>query len=189
MRPLLVFSLVLGAVLCLGGAAYAQQQESRIQQILKPDESRGFDLDHAKSFGGAKSFQRKPDKNFSLRSVSTPQKFNAKEFLTGKFHNEKSFWMGDFKYSVSQANTSSPFQFLMPGKKYSTKDVPVKDATGYDKHYNDAATVATRDFRGKERNKLNMHLTPQQAANNGYQGTLTELKTIDDVRTLLNKSK
>ena len=186
MRPLLFFSLVLGGVLCLGAAAQAQQQESRIEKILKPDRNQSFDLMQAKKFG-SKSFDSKTSRNFQLKSVSTPQKFNAKEFLTGKFHNEKSFWMGDFKYSAGE-NFNLPHSFQLP-KNFSTNAVVVNRATGLDKHY-DAANIPTRDYRGTERNKMRSHLTPQQAAQNGYDaGELKELKSIDDVRALLNKSK
>lgn len=188
MRPSLFLPLLLGGLLCLGGVARAQQQESRMDQILKPDLGRAFNISKEKQFG-SRGFDSSTNRVLDTRNAATPKKFEAKDFLTGSFHNDKSFWMGDFKYSTSSASTGSRFLFLFPSKKYGTKDVAVK--TFHDKgSYNDSAvTTPTRDFRGKEREKLNKSLTPEQAANNGYRGDLTELKSIDDVRALLNKSK
>ncbi|MEI8235005.1 MAG: hypothetical protein WCH57_10005 [Verrucomicrobiota bacterium] len=186
MRRHLFLPLVLGGLLCLGGGARAE--DSRMDQILHPGTERAFDLTKEKRFG-SKAFDSRSNKVIEKKSVFLPQKFDTKTYLTGGYHNDKAFWMGDFKYSVGAANTTPRSLFLAPGKTYQTKAAPVKDAPGV-KQYTDASTMLpTRDFRGKERQKLGTLLTPQQAANNGYQGDLTELKSIDDVRALLNKSK
>ena len=130
----------------------------------------------------------KGSRNIELKSVSWPKKFDAKEFLTGNFKGDKPFWMGDFKYATAEANTTPRSQLVLPKNSDAGKSAAVKSARESQKHY-ETGTVPTRDFRGKEREKLNTSLTPQQAANNGYRGGLTELKSIDDVRALLNKSK
>lgn len=188
MPPSLLFPLLCGALLCLGGVAGAQEQESRINQILKPDLGRAFDLTKEKKFG-SKGYENQNGRFSQIKSAYMPQRFQAKDYLTGSFHNEKSFWMGDFKYSVNEANTKSRFSFLLPGKTYGTKDVPTKAFSHQGTYRDSAVTSPTRDFRGKERDKFKSHLTPEQAANNGYRGDLVELKSIDDVRALLNKSK
>jgi len=180
--------LMLGGALCLGSAAQAQQQEEKINRILRPDENKSFDTSLQKKFGTT-GFNSSTGKTIVVKKVPESRPYNIKNFLAGTFHSEKSFWMGDFKYSgTSEANTQPRHLFTLPEKSYSAKPVAMKSATGWDKKY-DAASVPTRDFRGKERAKLNVPLTPEQAANNGYQGELTELKSIDDVRALLNKSK
>ncbi|MDD5349711.1 MAG: hypothetical protein PHQ12_05820 [Chthoniobacteraceae bacterium] len=165
-----------------------QPPDPRIEQILHPDTERSFDLSKEKHFG-AKGYDSRSNKVMELKSPVLPQKFKAKEYMTGSFHNEKSFWMGDFKYSVGGANTTPRSLYLAPEKTYQTKAAPVKDAAGL-KKYTDANTMLpTRDYRGRERQKFEHELTPEQAANNGFRGELMEMKSIEDVRTLLNKSK
>ena len=183
----LIFQLVLVGALCLGGAAHAQQQEEKINKILHPDMNKSFNTSMQKKFASTNAFNSSTNKVIELKTVSESRNYSIKSFLTGNFHHETSFWMGDFKYSASETNPL-PRSFMLAGKSFNTKTVAVKSATGFNKHY-DAANVPTRDFRGKERGKLNAHLTADQAANNGYRGELTELKSIDDVRALLNKSK
>lgn len=185
MRPLLFLPLVVWGVLCLGGAAHGQQQDSRIEQILNPNRGQAFNLMQAKRFG-AKSFEAKAGPTFLVKPVSTPQKFNASEFLTGKFNNGKSFWGGDFKYATDKPSPTSRFFSWFPTKLFGTKSVAVKSAN-VEKTYETGA-LATRDYRGRERQKFGRPLTPEEAAN-AYDGPITQLKTIDDVRDLLNKSK
>ena len=147
-------------------------------------------MQEKKGGSGIKSFTGKIDQNVGLKGSAIPQKFDAKAFLSGKsFDTKSAYWAGDFKYSISDKSASSRFLYIFPVKNYNNnKVVPVKGATGSEKRY-EAASVPTRDFRGKEASKLNVSLTPEQAAKNGYQGDLTEMKTIEDVRALLNKDK
>lgn len=187
MRPLVLLSLLLAGGLYPGGALQAQQQESRMDKIIKPDLTKSFDVSMSKSFG-SKAFDNKGSRSVESKSFSLPEKFNSKEYLTGGFKGNKPFWLGDFKYSTADANTTPRSQLILPKNSDATKSAPVKSARESQKHY-ETGTVATRDFRGKEREKLNTSLTPEQAANNGYRGGLNELKSIDDVRALLNKSK
>ena len=187
--------LMLGGALCLGSAAQAQMQEEKINRILRPDESKSFDLSLQKKFGTT-GFNSSTGKVIEVKTVTESRQYNIKNFLTGTFRSDKSFWMGDFKYSsASEANTQPRHLFTLPEKNYSAKTVAMKSATGWEKKY-DAANVPTRDFRGggafastKDAGKIHVPLTPEQAANNGYRGDLSELKSIDDIRALLNKSK
>ena len=185
-RSLLCLPLVVGGVLCLGGAAQAQMQEEKVNRILHPDMNKSFDTSIQKKFGSSSFNNNTNGRVIEMKTVSESRKFNIKSFLTGKFSNDKSFWMGDFKYDLGNSKTLSR-SFALP-ESFLTNAAPVKRAQGIDKHY-DAASVATRDYRGTERNKMRAHLTQQQAAQNGYDGELKELKSIDDVRSLLNKSK
>lgn len=162
--------------------------DSRMDQILHPSTERSFDLSREKSFG-SKDFSGNENKVVETKGTYLPQKFSAKEYLTGGYHNDKSFWMGDFKYSVGDANTTPHTSYLAQKKTFQTKDVAVKDAAGI-KKYTDASTnLPTREYRGKESQRLNTELTAEQAAKNGYGGELKEMRSIDDVRALLNKSK
>ena len=188
MRPLASLSLLLGGVVCLGVAAQAQQQESRMDKILHPNLQQNFDLDMAKSAGTKSYDSSKTSSSVPLKPGFWTKAFSPKGFLTGAFHGDKSFWLGDFKYTATEANTSARIPFALSKKSYDTTPAAVKTANDAGKQY-DARTLPTRDFRGKEMDKFKSHLTPEQAANNGFRGDLTELKSIDDVRALLNKSK
>jgi len=188
-RSLLLLLLILGGGLCLGVVAHAQQQEEKMNKILHPDMNKSFNLSMQKKFG-TNGFNSSTNRVIEMKTVPESRRYDIKSFLTGAYHNDKSFWMGDFKYSgVNEANTQPRHLFTLPGKNYSSKTVAVKGMTGVDKHYDAATNVPTRDFRGKESERLRTQLTPEQAANNGYRGELNELKSIDDVRALLNKSK
>lgn len=187
MRPRLALPLLfLGAVLCPGAALLAQQQESRIAKILNPDPTRVFDVDSGKTYG-AKTFYSRP-RAADPKAYNLPDRFNAKEYLTGGYQGQKGFWMGDFKYRANAANTTPRSELVIPKNREAGKSAPVKADRDAQKRYA-TGSVPTRDFRGKEREKLNTLFTPEQAANNGYRGDLQELKSIDDIRALLNKSK
>jgi len=187
MRPPLALPLLfLGAVLCPGAALLAQQQESRMEKILNPDPSRMFDFSSGKTYG-AKTFYNRA-RAVDSKGYNLPARFNANEYLTGGFQGQKGFWMGDFKYHATAANTTPRSELVIPKNREAGKSAPVKTDRDARKRYQ-TGSVPTRDFRGKEREKLNTSLTPEQAANNGYRGDLHELKSINDIRALLNKSK
>lgn len=160
-----------------------------MQKILKPDQNQTFDLMKGKAVIG-KAFEKKANPSFDLKSVYWPKIFNAKSYLTGRFVADKAFWMGDFKYASGEgaANLKPKSSLSFLQKQYATKTVDSKTADVTGKTY-DTRSVATRDFRGKEKDKLKRQLTPEEAANNGFRGELKQLKSIDDVRDLLNKNK
>ena len=188
MRRIALLPLFLGGLLCLAGAAQAQQQESRIQKILHPDTTRQFDLTREKRFG-AQSYDGATGKSAPVKAAPAFRKFDGKEFLTGAYHTDKSFWMGDFKYNAGAEAIIKPRSLLLlPESAHAGKAAAVKTAPNTQKTF-EAATVPTRDFRGRESERFHRTLTPEQAAANAFEGPLTELKSIDDVRTLLNKIK
>jgi hypothetical protein len=189
MRSSLILPLIAGGLFCLGAAtSQAQQQESRIDKILKPDMTRQYD--YGKTATGSKAFNAPNGNSVAVENKSVGlRKFDAREYLTGGFQAQKTCWMGDFKYALDEKK-SSRFLYIFPTKNYKTQTVATKDFSSSQKKYSDAAvSTPTRDYRGQEREKLKQHLTPEQAANNGYRGDLQQLKSIDDVRALLNKNK
>jgi len=217
MRLSLLLPLLLGGMLCLGGPAPARadenakaqakadaelksslkhqrreqrnaQSDSRMDQILHPSTERSFDLSREKRFG-SKDFTGHESKVVETKGAYQPQKFSAKEYLTGSYHNDKSYWMGDFKYSVGDANATPHSSYLAQKKTFQTKDAAVKDAAGIKKYTDSSTNLPTREYRGKESQRLNTALTPEQATKNGYGGELREMRSVDDVRALLNKSK
>jgi len=172
--------------------------DSRMDQILRPNTDRSFNLMKEKSAdtSAAKLNTRSNRTPETTKKPWLPQKFNSKTYLTGGYRDSKSFWMGDFQYTVGAANTASRASFTDPSKKYQTKATPVKDAPDVRNYSDSALTLPTKDFRGggaftnrDDFRKFVTPLTPEQAANNGYKGELVELKSIDDIRELLNKSK
>ena len=104
-RSLLCLPLVVGGLLCLGGAAQAQMQEEKVNRILHPDMNKSFDTSIQKKFGSSSFNNNTNGRVIEMKTVSESRKFNIKSFLTGKFNNDKSFWMGDFKYDLGNSKT------------------------------------------------------------------------------------
>ena len=163
----------------------AQQQESRMEQILRARE-RSYDFQQGKTVR-SNAFYKSGKSAADPKPASLPAKFRAKDYLTGAFSGNKAYWAGDFKYSTKEAPTRSARESR---KTHETKQAATSTFRGQKQSADPALTAPTRDYRGSEaRRKDQGHLTPQQAANNGWKGDVHELKSIDDVRELLNKNK
>jgi len=180
--------LALGGVLCLHGEARAQERvdQNLNEQVRRWKEGHAFDLMKEKNFGTSK-FDNRKKKVTGKKIPFAPQKFDSKTFLANGYRNDKSFWLGDFQYSVKPADTT-PRPSLQPGRTYRTASVPVKAVPVLRDYPDPAVKVPTRDYRGQERQKMATPLTPEQAASKGYRGSFTPM-TIEDIRELLNKSK
>ncbi len=183
--------------LCLGTAVQAQskgkakneQPDSRMEQILRPDPYRRFDLVYDKK-AGTKGFSAPSGRMIETKAAET-REFRTKGFLANAYRADKAYSQGATSYNVSDSQKKKlSFTSWFQGKSYSTKaSTSPKDYQDNGKKYKDsAASTPTRDYRGKERDAMNRKLTPEQAANNGYKGDLREMKSIDDVRALLNKN-
>lgn len=193
MRSSLLLPLCIGAFLCLAASAQAREKEqpkdSRMEQILKPNPNRRFDLTYDKK-ADSKGFNMPSGRVIETKSAQT-QEFRTKGFVANAYRADKAFSQAGTSYDVSDTQKKKlSFTSWFQGKSYSTKasNLP-KDYRDNGKKYNDSAlSMPTRDFRGKERDAMNKKLTPEQAANNGYKGDLKEMKSIDDIRALLNKN-
>ena len=110
--------------------------------------------------------------------------FHAKNFESKEFAGSKGTWFGNFKFATKEKETRS-----FATKAAVTKAMPVNDARESGK------TMPSRDlpdgdrtYLGKERGKLN-HVPDEQSMRTFDRSQLMELKSIDDIRELLNKSK
>jgi len=182
---------VLAGALALGAGAQAQVQEKRIEQILKPDTTRAFDLRQSSVSG--KKFST-PDTPLPVKASPVLRKFDARSYLTGAFHANKTYWAGDFQFAASNKSASTR------GGNIATASYPIRSLPFPVQALSDKGAYfeANKEFSAraheskaweKTREKLLRQLTPEEAANVGYKGDFHELKTIDDIRALLNKSK
>lgn len=182
-----VLLLLLCGALCgsLCHRALAQEQERKlIDRIMKPDETVSFGA-QKKDFFNAKSF--KAD-SAHVNDFYMPQKFKAKDYLTGAYSGQKGFWKGDFKYGTAEADTKGKGMTPRIVKGYDTKAMPVKADRDATKNYGTGTYATdTSKVRGKSQDKIDIE--GPQALNTIQDGSFTELKTIDDIRNLLNKNK
>lgn len=159
-----------------------------MEQILNPNPNRRFNLVYDKKVPG-KGFNASTGGVVETKAAAVSKNFNTNSFVTNASHAAKTYSAGDTGYDAGATKKKFGFLSWFQGKSYTTKAASgAKDFGGNKKYGDTAVTAAPRDFRGKERDKLNKTLTPEQAANNGYKGDLKEMKSIDDVRALLNKN-
>jgi len=161
----------------------AQKQEARIEQILRPDPTRQYDFQQDKSYR-SRSFSKSSKKAMDPKAAYLPQKFRAKDYLTGAYSGNKSWWAGDFKYDTKDAQTRSFFQ---SGKTHQTKEAATNAFAGQKNYTTSAVTAATREYLGPEAAAVKRP-SDEVAKREGWKGNLQVL-SIDDIRELLNKSK
>ncbi len=166
--------------------AHAQEQERKLMdRIERPDMTRSFGADK-KDFMGSKSFSG--GGAAQVKDYSLLKNFRSKDYLTGSYSGNKGFWMGDFKYATQEADTEGRGAAAQARKKdFATKALPVKDLQDGGKTYA-SRTMATKAVEWKGRSQDKMDVQGPEAMNTIRDGTFTELKTIDDVRNLLNKN-
>lgn len=189
------FLLPLFALLISVAPAFAQQQESKLlDRVLKHDQTLEFDIAKASSFTGKASRTN----SARTKGFHIGQKYAPKEYKAKAFAGTKSAWQGDFKFSTREANTSGKYRIPNAQKEAETKTMRVKAAREAEK------SMGTREFANAQRPFLNRgrsqdQIDEGQAAGTNprvlqytlqdkWTGSLNELKTIDDVRALLNKN-
>jgi hypothetical protein len=196
MRSSLLIPLLLCGLLYLGTPVRAQEKDSRLEQILHPDPNRRFDLVYDKKVKN-KGFY---SPSGTVETKAAPVKsFTTSGYITAAYKGEKAYNSGKSGYDVSSTQKKK-FSFLswFQGKKYATKTASdTKDFAG-SKNFSDTnLTAATHDYRGggafqskDEPGKFKKNLSPDnRELPNTYGDGFQELKTIDDVRNLLNTSK
>ncbi len=180
-------ALLLGAIGFVRPASAQEQDRKLIDRIDRPNMSLDFGAQQ-KSFFGAKSFQG--GGSARVKEFYYAEKFKAKDFLTGAYAGQKGAWMGDFKYKTGDADTKGRGMTQKIVKEHATKEMPVKSSRDASKDYSTTETYVTRmsDFRGKSQDKIDAQ-GPEAMLTIQPDGTFTELKTMDDIRNLLNKNK
>ncbi len=188
MRPLLTAFLLLGywGAICLFPMPAEAQTQDRglMERIDKPDLHRSFIAQKGAKFGTS-AYQKTGEAY--VKEFYYPKKFSSKEFLTGSYAT-KPCWMGDFLYSTRAAKTPSWWD---AGKHFGTKTMATNAVYDAAKGYgaDKAVPAKTASIRGRSQDKIDLQGAAAMAGPMGYEGTLAPLKSIDDVRMLLNKNK
>ncbi len=181
------FALCLLILFLLATGVHAQttaKEQTLYERIMKPDTNKTFDPSATASVG-SRSFHSgaAPVKEFHF-----DQRFSAKPFAAREFSGAKSAWMGDFKFSTSPARAKGDYAGPHAGKQVDVKPVATKQASDAGKT---AATRelpgANRPYMGPEAAKLKQALDPNRLPRSSNE--LHELKTVEDIRALLNKNK
>jgi len=191
------------ALITTGGFALAQGglQRTNEDKILNWDLEKTFDTNQSAPF--RRSHGTFAAKGAQAKGFYIPQKVGLKEHRTREFAGTKNAWAGDFRFSTKEANTKGKYEIPNAGKPAETKTMAVGDARESRKSMPTRELVdADRTYLGKERQKLNRTLNPNEAADwrssagvaytdktVEMHGGIKELKTIEDVKALLNTSK
>ena len=159
---------------------------SRSAQVLgNPDMSREFNMGQISPSGRMDTKFRTKDANsdgFYFQQKFKPKGYEARGFET------KGWWAGDFKFSTKEATPKGKYEMPSATRTADTKAAPVKDARDAGK------TAATRDlpdgrrpYLGQEAAKMKTPLDPTNLPK--ITNEMHELKTVEDVKALLNKNK
>jgi len=158
----------------------------RSAQVLgNPDLGREFDVNQSSSFGRSNGTYRtnsaRTGESFYFQQKFQPKGYDAKDFKT------KGWWAGDFKFSTKDAAAKGKYEIPNVNQATATKTNPVKDAR-------ESGKIATtrdlpdggRAYLGKEAQKMKTPLDPMNLPK--ITNDMRELKTIEDVKALLNKN-
>jgi len=188
--------LLLAAALALPwGDACAQEQESQlVTRLLRPNTDLEF-TGFGREFNGQKAFNGSGRVN--LKSFYFSERFQAQEYLTGAYYGQQTFWRGDFQYRTKEANTEANENVRRMQRDFATREVDtVKDnqtARDAAKSPHDSGRKSWDSGKstaviGRSQARFDKEgLAGQQKA--GWTGDLTEIKTVEDIRNLLNKDQ
>ncbi len=153
----------------------------RAAEIYVADPNKTFDPHKTPGFG-SRSFSAKGSQ---VRDFRYAQRVESTGFRTKDFVGSKTASMRDSKYETSSARTKD---FAAASKTMDTKTAATKDAREASK------TMATRDlsdgnrtYLGPEAERVKKPL--DQTALPRTTNDLRELKSVEDIRELLNKNK
>jgi hypothetical protein len=159
---------------------------SRSESVVgTPDLNRSFHLEQASPFGRTStSFQTKAARSdtFYFQQKFSPKAYDARAFET------KGWWAGNFKFSTNNASTKGRYEIPNATTVTDTKTAPVKDAreSGKSMAVRDLPD-GSRQYLGKEADKMKKPLDPNNIPK--ITNEMHELKTIEDVKNLLNKNR
>ena len=157
-----------------------------MREILKPDLNRKFDLRQGSI--NPKTFQSGSSTVQTDKTFGFLQRFRTKNYETKSFQGGKNFWMGDFKFSTKDAPTKvrneiPNLQRDLPTSAFATRTLSQADKQAATRQLPDGQ----RTFLGKENDKLNVEHNQLRLPR--WSNDLRELKTVEDVRELLNKNR
>lgn len=165
------------------------QEHRRLNDILKPRTDVPF-RDTNRKTNSIKTF----DAGAPARTKGFPLlgSFKAKDYRTSAY-KQTNAWSGQTAYQTNTANLRARSSEERLAKGYDTKDYGVTNSrylqkamekNGDSRTYADAGKSS--NFRGKSQDKIDIH-GPAAMATINSNGTFTEIKTMDDVRNLLNE--
>jgi hypothetical protein len=166
----------------------AEPEHSHLEDLSHPDPNKTFEIDKAFAHRNVPgTFQS--SKNNTPKEFYFQQKFTSKGYETKDFGGKKSSWFGNFKFGTKDAPLYSRNEIPNAGKAAAVKTAPTKDAREASK----TAPVreladAHRPYLGKEMAKMSTGINPNDPSGPRTTNDLRELKTIDDVKALLNKN-
>jgi hypothetical protein len=172
-------------------AAGPRQEQKLEQRIMRPDMTLEYDVTNSTFHGSDKQAR---SKKASVKDFTGLQKYDAKAFSTGAFSGNKSSWLKDEKYATSSASTKGKYEIPDLKKKTEVKTVPVMASRDAAKTVAvNTSRDANQTFFGKGRSQDRFDKEKGSPEDRGlkpvgYGGDLKPM-TIDDIRTLLNKSK
>lgn len=183
-------------------ARTAQKAEAENSRAVEERRLRAVDGREIASKRGAEIFVADPHKTFDparspglgSRAFSTgnarvkefnyAQRVDAQGFRTKDFSGSKTAWMGDSKFKTTEARTKGAYAT----KSAEVKTAPTKDAREADKTVETRALPGSdRAYLGPETAKMKQPLDQMNLPRTSNE--LTELKTVEDIRELLNKNK
>ncbi len=188
MRP----TLVLVTTLLAAATAFAEPppiaaKRTRSEEVTGPiDWGKQFNIDSAlaqrNTPGKFQSTKSAVSKEFYI-----PQKVAPKTYETRDFSGKKQSWFASLKFWAKDAPVKGKYEIPNAAAAAPVKTAPTKDAREATK------TAATRElvdahrpYLGKEAEKLNRAIDPNDQPR--WTNDLRELKTIEDVKAMLNKN-
>lgn len=166
-----------------------EPETSHLGEISRPDPNRVFDIDKALTHRNVPgTFQT--TKSASSKEFYISQKFSPKVYETRDFGGKKQSWFASLKFWAKDATVSSRNVIPNVSKAAEVKTAPTKGARESGKI---AATRelpdARRPYLGPEAAKLTKGIYVNDP--NGQPritNEMHELKTVDDIKALLNKN-
>lgn len=184
--------LLLAFALCVGNASaqVSGMRENRLEsEILRPKTDIPF-KDGKKGSHSIKTFDGATPaktKSFSLLNL-----FKSKDFKTDGYKNANA-WSGETAYKTSKADLRAKADAARLASSYDTKAAKVTSSRFADdskqKNYASkefAQASKTSSYRGSSQDKIDIH-GPAAMASIDQGGSFNEIKTMDDVRNLLNE--
>src|SRR5581483_5646327 len=152
-----------------------QEEDARIDRILKPDTTRANPM-QGKSFYGGKNFG--DSRTANTRSFYSTGKVETRSAPTRDLPGVTSFWASGKKAESKTAQTKN-WGWLSPfGHPFGSKKMETRENWDAEKKFTSNSITETSEYRGPERKKINQTIP----------NTDKEL-SIGDVRELLNKNK
>jgi len=165
----------------------SESANNRWKSVLgKPEENRTFDLEQTSPFRHSPGTFH--SKSASAREFQYEQKVKPKSFNARTFSGSKNAPMGELQFATKGAPTKGRYEIPGAGKQAAVKTAPTKDARESGKTASTRELPdANRAYMGKEASKLHTSIDPNNPPR--WTNELKELKTIDDIKELLNKNK